>query len=201
MRKTIDLFFYSFTVQILWDQKTRSSWIENVVHQFKLVNYVLEAQFHVSLFIKSGPCIYYDLIYTLLKKCQHLLDSFLGETFNRFLQYDFCLKGTFVQIRDKSYRDRLSAKICDIFHSIFYCLRDQSANICILGYLRILWIRNTKSSIKGWIHKCYVSCLKLEFFFNSCKTNPWMGIMFNKCPWDGTLKTYRKNVACRAGST
>ena len=28
-----------------------------------------------------------------------------------------------------------------------------------------------------------------------------MGIMFNKWPRDGTLKIYRKNVACRAGST
>ena len=28
-----------------------------------------------------------------------------------------------------------------------------------------------------------------------------MGIMFNKWPLVGTLKTYRKNVACRAGST
>ena len=31
--------------------------------------------------------------------------------------------------------------------------------------------------------------------------NPWMCIICNKWPWDGTLKTYRKNVACRAGST
>ena len=28
-----------------------------------------------------------------------------------------------------------------------------------------------------------------------------MGIMFNKWPRDGTLKTYRKNLACRSGST
>ena len=27
-----------------------------------------------------------------------------------------------------------------------------------------------KSSKKDWIHKCYVSCLKLEYFFKSCKT-------------------------------
>ena len=45
-------------------------------------------------------------------------------------------------------------------------------------------------------YKCYVSCLKLEYFFKSC-----MGIIFNKWLWDVTLKTYRKNVACRAGST
>ena len=43
------------------------------------------------------------------------------------------------------------SKICDIFHSIFYCVQvlytvhEQSANICIQGYFRILWIRNTKS--------------------------------------------------------
>ena len=28
-----------------------------------------------------------------------------------------------------------------------------------------------------------------------------MGIIFNKCQWDGTLNTYSKNVACRAEST
>ena len=41
--------------------------------------------------------------------------------------------------------------------SIVY-YHDQSANICISGYLSILWIQNTKSSKKGGIHKCYVSC-------------------------------------------
>ena len=49
-------------------------------------------------------------------------------------------------------------------------VHDQSANICIQGYLRILWIRNTKSSKIDKIHKCYVLCLKLEYFFKSCKT-------------------------------
>ena len=42
--------------------------------------------------------------------------------------------------RQESYRDRLLAKICDIFHSMFYCVQgvhDQSANICIQGYLII----------------------------------------------------------------
>ena len=49
-------------------------------------------------------------------------------------------------------------------------VHDQSANICIQGYFRIRWIRNTKSSKKDWIHKCYVSCFKLGYFFKSCKT-------------------------------
>ena len=78
-------------------------------------------------------------------------------------------------------------------------VHDQSANICTQGYFRILWIRNTKSSKIDWIHKCYVSCLKLGYFF-FVKLNPLMGNICNKWPWDGTLKIYRKNVACRAGS-
>ena len=49
-------------------------------------------------------------------------------------------------------------------------VHDQSANICIQGYLRILWIGNAKSSKIVKIHKCYVLCLKLEYFFKSCKT-------------------------------
>ena len=46
-------------------------------------------------------------------------------------------------------------------------VHDQSASICIQGYLRILWIGNTKSSK---IDKKF--CLKLEYFFKSCKTYP-----------------------------
>ena len=44
-------------------------------------------------------------------------------------------------------------------------VHDQSADICIQGYLRILWIGNAKSSKIVKIHKCYVLCLKLEYFF------------------------------------
>ena len=51
-------------------------------------------------------------------------------------------------------------------------VHDQSADICIQGYLGILWIRNTKSSKIDWIHKCYVCCFKLEYLFKSCKTEP-----------------------------
>ena len=40
-------------------------------------------------------------------------------------------------------------------------VHDQSANIKT---------QNTKSLKIDWIHKCYVSCFKLEYFFKSCKT-------------------------------
>ena len=46
---------------------------------------------------------------------------------------------------------------------VLLCTRtvhDQSANICIQGYLGILWIGNAKSSKIDKIHKCYVSCFK-----------------------------------------
>ena len=49
-------------------------------------------------------------------------------------------------------------------------VHDKSGDICIQGYLRILWIGNTKSSKIDKIHKCNVLCLKLEYFFKSCKT-------------------------------
>ena len=65
--------------------------------------------------------------------------------------------------------------ICDIFHSMFYCVtstvHDQSGDICIQGYFRILWIGNAKSSKIDKIDK-YVLCLKLKYFFKSCKTQP-----------------------------
>ena len=48
-------------------------------------------------------------------------------------------------------------------------VHDQSGDICIQGYLRILWIGNAKS-LKKNIHQIYVLCLKLEYFFKSCKT-------------------------------
>ena len=49
-------------------------------------------------------------------------------------------------------------------------VHDQSEDISILGYLRILWIGNATSLKIDKIHKCYVLCLKLEYFFKSCKT-------------------------------
>ena len=73
-------------------------------------------------------------------------------------------------------------------------VHDQSANICIQGYLRILWIRNKKSSKIDWIHKFYVSCFKFEHFFKSFKLNPWMDIICNKWPRDGTLKVKKPIV-------
>ena len=90
--------------------------------------------------------------------------------------------------------------VCSIVYK--YCTQPISKHLHSLqGYLGILWIQNTKSSKKDWIHKYYVSCLKLEYFLQVVKLNPWMSIIFNKWPWDGTLKTCCKNVACRAGST
>ena len=49
-------------------------------------------------------------------------------------------------------------------------VHDQSGDLCIQGYLRILWIGNTKTSKIDKIHKRYVLCLKLEYFLKSCKT-------------------------------
>ena len=49
-------------------------------------------------------------------------------------------------------------------------VHDQSGNICIQGYLRILWIGNEKYLKIDNVHKRYVLCLKLEYFFKSCKT-------------------------------
>ena len=48
-------------------------------------------------------------------------------------------------------------------------VHDQSGDICIRGYLRILWVGNAKSLKIDKIHKFYVLCLKLEY---SLKLNP-----------------------------
>ena len=90
-------------------------------------------------------------------------------------------------------------------HHVLLCtstVHDQSGDICIQGYLRILWIQNTKSSNKDWFFKCYVSCLKLEYFFKSCKTKPLNGYYIQQVAvrWH-SKNLYRKNVACRARST
>ena len=83
--------------------------------------------------------------------------------------------------------------------SIFYCVQllymPISKHLYSGIFIRILWIRNTKSSKRDWIQKYFVICLKLQYFV-VVKLNPWMGIRCNKWLWDGTL-----NVACRAGST
>jgi len=49
-------------------------------------------------------------------------------------------------------------------------VHNQSGDISIQGYLRILLIGNAKSLKIDNIHKRYVLCLKLEYFFKSCKT-------------------------------
>ena len=54
---------------------------------------------------------------------------------------------------------------------VLLCTRtvhDQSGDICIQGYLRILYINN--------IHERYFLCLKFEYFFN-----PWMQQMAVRC--------------------
>ena len=51
-------------------------------------------------------------------------------------------------------------------------VHDQSGDICIQVYLRILWIGNAKSLKIDNIQKGYVLCLKLEYFFKSYKTLP-----------------------------
>jgi len=50
-------------------------------------------------------------------------------------------------------------------------VHDQSANICIQGILKGSFGYETQNlQKKDWIHKFYVSCLKLEYFFKNCKT-------------------------------
>ena len=49
-------------------------------------------------------------------------------------------------------------------------VHDQSGDICIQGYLRILWIGKATSLKIDNIHKRYVLGLKLKYFFKSCKT-------------------------------
>ena len=89
-------------------------------------------------------------------------------------------------------------------HHVLLCtstVHDQSANICLQGYLRILWIRNTISLKKTEFINIMFHVYNWSISLKVIKLNPWMGIMFNKWPWDGTLKTYRRNVVCRPGST
>ena len=73
-------------------------------------------------------------------------------------------------------------------------VHDQSGDICIQGYLRILWIGNAKSFKINNIHKHYVLCLKLEYFFKVVKLNPEC----NKWPWDVSQKILHGTVAWRA---
>ena len=49
-------------------------------------------------------------------------------------------------------------------------VHDQSGDICIQGYLRILWIRNTKSLKIDWIYKCYMFHVFNRSISLSCKT-------------------------------
>ena len=74
-------------------------------------------------------------------------------------------------------------------------VHDQSANVCFQGNLRILWIENTKFSKLDTIHKCYALCLKLEYFFKSCKTNPWMQQVAVRCQSKNI--TWNRSMACR----
>ena len=46
-------------------------------------------------------------------------------------------------------------RVTEIDWNLLYAIHDQSANICIHGYLGILWLQNTKSSKIDWIHNCY----------------------------------------------
>ena len=118
----------------------------------------------------------------LYEKMIYLLETiyiYLLETSNSFMSCKTSNSSFYSSL--PSSRDKRGTEIdwkpmkCDIFHNIFlFCtstVHDQSANICIQGYLRILpWIRNTKSSKIDKFHKCYVLCLKLEYFLKSFKT-------------------------------
>ena len=57
-------------------------------------------------------------------------------------------------------------------HVLFCTSTVHDQDICIQGYLRILWIGNAISLKIDNIHKRYVLCLKLEYFFKSWKTKP-----------------------------
>ena len=67
---------------------------------------------------------------------------------------------------------------------------DQLANICIQGYLRILWIRNTKSSKTKFINVIFyvknwsISLIKVV------QLNTRTGIICNKWPLDGSKKPF-----------
>ena len=60
-------------------------------------------------------------------------------------------------------------------------VHDQSGDICIQGYLRILGIGNAKSLKKDNIHNRYVLCLKLEYFYKIVKLNPCMQQVGERC--------------------
>ena len=57
-------------------------------------------------------------------------------------------------------------------HVLFCTSTVHDQDICIQGYLRILWIGNAISLKIDNIHKRYVLCLKLEDFLKSWKTKP-----------------------------
>ena len=92
-------------------------------------------------------------------------------------------------------RSIISAKICDIFHSMFYWPISKHLYSGIFKEPLDTKHKIFKKILNSWM-LCFV--FKIGVFV---ELNPWMGIIFIKWPWDGTLKMYRKNVACCAGST
>jgi len=70
-------------------------------------------------------------------------------------------------------------KYAIFFHSMFYCVQ----LYCTRPISKHLYLGIFKDTLdtkhnfikKDWIHKCYVSCLKLDYFFKSCKTKPLNG--------------------------
>ena len=71
-----------------------------------------------------------------------------------------------------------SAKICDICHSSIvykYCTRKNQQTSVFRNIQGSFGYETQNLHKKDWIRKCYVSCLKLEYFFKSCKTLPLNG--------------------------
>ena len=87
------------------------------------------------------------------------------------------------------------------FHSMFYrvqglfTVHDQSGDICIQGYLRILWIGNAKSLKIDNIYKRYVLCQNWSISLKIVKLNPWMQQLAVRCQSKNI--TWNRSMACR----
>ena len=132
----------------------------------------------------------FTLYYRQVEKAQSMCDittlwARSSSSFD-FTQITFLFVSTVVQKRSYYWKPVSSKseirelqrliQIYDMRHFLQHVLlctstvHDQSGDICIQGYLKILWIRNIKSSKIDWIHKCNVSCFKLEYFCKGCTT-------------------------------
>ena len=74
-------------------------------------------------------------------------------------------------------------------------VHDQSGDICIPGYLRILWIGNAKSLKIDNIYKRYVLCQNWSISLKIVKLNPWMQQLAVRCQSKNI--TWNRSMACR----